>query len=79
MMEKKTHQLRFLEALLVRKRTPSLKTAPSKIRFSSDVNYHTLNSLIKPTLAKDLSFFEKWLKLWPTFKSLAQYSLATAA
>ena len=37
------------------------------------------NSLIKLTLAKDLSFFEKWLKVWPTFKSLAQYSLATVA
>ena len=54
-----------------------LKTIPSKIKFSSDVYYHTSDSLIKPTLAKDLSFFEKWLKLWPTFKSLAHYSLAT--
>ena len=56
-----------------------LKTTPSEIMFSSTVNYHTLNSMTKPTLAKDLSFFEKWLKLWPTFKSLAQYSLATVA
>ena len=56
-----------------------LKTIPSEIIFSTNVNYHTLNSFIKPTLAKDLSFFEKWLKLWATFKSLAQYSLATVA
>ena len=51
-----------------------LKTIPSKIKFSSDVYYCTSDSLIKPTLAKDLSFFEKWLKLWPTFKSLPHYS-----
>jgi hypothetical protein len=41
--------------------------------------YSLSSSCIKATLGKDLSLFEKWLKLWPTFKSLAHYSLATVA